>query len=64
MYKFRYIVRNPVGWSDPSAEMTTYAGTEPQQPAIALTAIDATPTSVKITWTAPGDNGGLSVSAY
>lgn len=65
MYKFRYRVRNSVGWSDPSASMTTYAGTEPQQPAIPVTIIDpSSATKVKITWTAPGDNGGLSVSSY
>jgi hypothetical protein len=29
MYKFRYLVKNEVGWSDPSPILTTYAGVEP-----------------------------------
>ena len=65
MYKFRYLAKNDVGYSDPSPVMTTYAGTEPSQPAIPTTLIDSsTPTAVTITWTAPGDDGGLAVSSY
>ena len=45
--------------------MTTYAGTEPSQPAIPTTEIESgTPTSVTISWTPPGDEGGISVSSY
>ena len=65
MYKFRYLAKNDVGYSDPSPVMTTYAGMEPSQIATPTTEIGVgSATSVTIGWTVPGDDGGLSVSGY
>lgn len=48
IYKFRYAVKNEVGWSDYSDVLITYAATAPQQLTSPTTTIDST--TVKISW--------------
>jgi len=65
MHKYRYLVKNEVGWSDPSPTMQTYAGTEPSLMSAPTIDINTNlVTKVKITWSAPIDDGGMSVTAY
>ena len=65
MYKFRYLVRNEVGWSDPSPVMTTYAGVEPSQIIGATTQINPDDhTLALLEWSAPSYNGGMSIITY
>ena len=64
MHKYKYLVGNEVGWSDASPIMTTYAGTEPNMMVAATTQIDTDVTQVKISWTTPTDNGGMSVTGF
>jgi len=65
MHKYRYLVKNEVGWSLPSPIMQTYAGTEPSLMSAPMIEVDTNVvTKVKITWTTPLDDGGMSLTAY
>lgn len=65
-YYFRYLVRNEVGWSLPSAATLAYVGTEPAQMVAPLTTIDVDPTEVLISWQVlPSSiDGGLPLNSY
>ena len=64
-YKFRYRVKNEVGWSDPSPIMLTYAGLETSQIQNTLTEIDPVdPLLVLFSWDEPADLGGLTLLSY
>ena len=65
MHKFRYLVKNDVGWSGASPIMTTYAAVEPAQIIGATTQIDPVdPTLALLEWSAPSYDGGLGIIAY
>ncbi len=65
-YYFRYLVRNEVGWSDPSAATLTYVGTEPAQMVAPSTTIGVNPTKVLISWQVltSSIDGGLPLNSY
>lgn len=65
-YYFRYLVRNEVGWSDPSATTLTYVGTEPAQMVAPSTTISGDSTKVQISWQVlPSSiDGGLPLKSY
>ena len=65
IYKFRYLVKTEVGWSEASPIMTTYAGVEPAQITGATTQIDPVdPTLALLGWSPPSYDGGLPIIAY
>lgn len=61
MYKFRYSIRNDIGWSLYSDELITYSAIAPAQMSAPTTSIDSL--TVKIQWVDP-DNGGMPITAY
>ena len=64
-YKFRYRVKNEVGWSDPSPVMLTYAGLEASKITVTTTEVDSTdPTLILFSWDQPADLGGLPLTSY
>lgn len=62
-YRFKYRVRNDVGWSAFSEPAYILAATTPSQPAAPeLSSVSST--SIALTFSSPTDNGGDVVSAY
>lgn len=64
-YKFRYLVRNEVNWSDPSPVMLTYAGLEASQITVTQNEVDPVdPLYILFSWDEPSDLGAMPIDSY
>jgi hypothetical protein len=63
IYNFRITAVNIVGPSEPSSSFSAMAAVKPDSPGTP-TRKTASETSITIEWTAPSDNGGVSIDNY